>query len=248
MSRVFVYELRRLFGAKTFAGALLISLFYAWQTLHTKVIRGIAHTAPFSPWSFGAYLAVLLPLLCALMYLLLWDVFSPAAQRLRPLTEASGVDMRRYYLLRFTAVGLVCFVFMLLLAAAGIAFVGSLFPICPADFIFPFLLCVVPSLIFLLGAGAFFGSLRPAFIFVLIPVMLAFGISPLPLWAQPFMSGFFESYPLMLTELDPAFSVPVSLLVCRIAYTLLGAFLLYAAAKRAALGQNSGHSPAIVLP
>lgn len=63
MGKIYLYELRRTVRSKFFWGLLAVCLFFGWNTLKTATIRGAAHTAPFSPWSFGAYLARLLPLL-----------------------------------------------------------------------------------------------------------------------------------------------------------------------------------------
>lgn len=64
MNKIFRYELRRLLWNKLFFGILLVSLGYGWLTLTGSVVRGVAHTAPFSPWSFGYYLSQALPLIC----------------------------------------------------------------------------------------------------------------------------------------------------------------------------------------
>lgn len=64
MTKVFRHELRRVLLSRLFFGVLLVCLGYGWLTLATVTVRGVAHTAPFSPWSFGDYLGRLLPLLC----------------------------------------------------------------------------------------------------------------------------------------------------------------------------------------
>ena len=63
MHKIFHYELRRLLWNKFFFGLLAVTLFYAYQVFTGEIILGVAHTAPFSPWSFGCYLSRLLPLL-----------------------------------------------------------------------------------------------------------------------------------------------------------------------------------------
>ena len=61
MHKIFHYELRRLLWNKFFFGLLAVTLFYAYQVFTGEIILGVAHTAPFSPWSFGCYLSRLLP-------------------------------------------------------------------------------------------------------------------------------------------------------------------------------------------
>ena len=60
MRKIFFYECRRLLCNKFFLGLLLVILFYGWQVLNRVTIFGIAHTAPYSPWSFGDYLCRML--------------------------------------------------------------------------------------------------------------------------------------------------------------------------------------------
>ena len=57
MVKIFYYELRRLLGNRFTVGLLLVALLYGYWTMRGEILLGIANTAPFSPWSFGAYLA-----------------------------------------------------------------------------------------------------------------------------------------------------------------------------------------------
>ena len=59
MKRIYLYELKRLLWNKFFIGLLLVTLFYGGQVLQNETLLGVADTAPFSPWSFGAYLCLL---------------------------------------------------------------------------------------------------------------------------------------------------------------------------------------------
>ena len=61
MFKIYYYELRRLLVNKFFLCLLLITAFYSYQTMSGEIILGIADTAPFSGWSYGVYLAKVLP-------------------------------------------------------------------------------------------------------------------------------------------------------------------------------------------
>ena len=63
MGKIFRYECRRLLWNKFFIGLAVVLLLYGALVLHGVTILGVAHTAPFSPWSFGDYLSRMLPLL-----------------------------------------------------------------------------------------------------------------------------------------------------------------------------------------
>lgn len=82
MIKIFRCECRRLLCNKFFIGLLAVLLFYAGQVFYAVALPGVAHTAPFSPWSFGAYLGRLLPLVWvgALFFL---TFFTSARERRR---------------------------------------------------------------------------------------------------------------------------------------------------------------------
>ena len=64
MIKIFYYELHRLLLNKLSVCILAVSLGYGWLILTRTTIQGIAHTAPFSPWSFGDYISRTLPMIC----------------------------------------------------------------------------------------------------------------------------------------------------------------------------------------
>ena len=64
MSKIIIYELRRLLWNKVFFGILVICLGFGFSLLQGEIIMGVSNTAPFSPWSFGSYLSQLIPVIC----------------------------------------------------------------------------------------------------------------------------------------------------------------------------------------
>ena len=63
VAKIFGYELKRLLGSKFTVGFLIVIGAYSYLVMQGEVVFGVANTAPFSPWSFGVYLAKVLPLL-----------------------------------------------------------------------------------------------------------------------------------------------------------------------------------------
>lgn len=80
MRKIFRYECRRLLWNKFFIGLAVVLLLYGALVLHAVTILGVAHTAPFSPWSFGDYLSRMLPLLWIGMLFFLTFYTSPKAR------------------------------------------------------------------------------------------------------------------------------------------------------------------------
>lgn len=227
MIKIFRYEFRRLVCNKFFFGLLVITLFYGWQVLMGDVIRGVSHTAPFSPWGFGFYLSQVLPLICLGESFFLSFFVSRAERRVSQLTAATPVDPRRYQLVRAAAV----LAGTLLLAACAVAlclgFYAVLFHVLPLGALLPpALLLLVPSLPFCLGAGFFASRFHPAALFAVAAAVLLLTLLPLPGFASLSLSGFFRSYPLAAAVLDPPFAVPAPLLLSRGAYLFLAFVLL----------------------
>ena len=103
MRKIFLYECKRLLWNKFFFGILLILLLFGWQVLDQVTILGVAHTAPFSPWSFGDYLSRMLPLLWIGALFFLTFFTSEKARRVTVLTDATPVPPRRFGLIRCAA-------------------------------------------------------------------------------------------------------------------------------------------------
>ena len=103
MIKIFRCECRRLLCNKFFIGLLAVLLFYAGQVFYAVALPGVAHTAPFSPWSFGAYLGRLLPLVWVGALFFLTFFTSARERRAAVLTAATPADPRRYALARCAA-------------------------------------------------------------------------------------------------------------------------------------------------
>lgn len=230
MIKIFRYELRRLLFNKFFIGLLLVTLFYCWQVLSSEIIQGVSHTAPFSPWSFGCYLARISPLICLGELFFLTFYTSSRERRASVITSATPVDPRKYMLVRCGAVLLCVLLLAICVLLLGFGFYAKLLGW--ADFgslIAPALLALLPPIMFFLGVGWLLGRVHPAltYISMAVPFLLAYIQVPFALD----MSGysFFADYPLTLDALDPVFAVPLYVLGSRTLYMLLGVLLLLTA-------------------
>lgn len=218
---------------KLFFGILLVALGYGWLTLTGSVIRGIAHTAPFSPWSFGYYLSQTLPLIC-LGELFFLAFFSSKEERLlRPLTEATPVRQRQYMALRCGAVLTATILLCLCVTALAIGFYASLFGgMNYGELFWPALLTLLPPILFCLGAGLALRQLHPALIYALMAAVFFLSVAPLPPAVSFSLNTFFTQYPLTVGTLDPAFSVPANVAVSKIIVVFIGLALSSFATNR----------------
>ena len=224
MRKIFLYELRRAVCNSFFLGLLVVCLFFGWQTLNGEVIQGVAHTAPFSPWSFGYYLAQELPLLSVALLFFLWNLFSTEARRVGVLTAATPIDAGRYLLVKCGAVVaawlLLAFGIYALGAGFLLALFGSSVPL--GELVLPAWTFLLPVLVLVLGTGLLAGRLRPVLLLVLAPVILAVNLLPQPLEWDIFGATFFSEYPLALPQLDPAFVLPTAGWIAKAVYLAIG--------------------------
>ena len=233
MHKIFGYECRRLLLNKFFFGILLIILFYGWQVLSGRTLLGISRTAPFSAWSFGDYLSRMLPLLWigALFFLTFFTSFR--ARRTAVLTDAAPAPPLQYALIRCAAAFLGVFLLVLACLAEAAVFYGYCFGWYGwSGLLLPALITLAPPLIFALGSGWFLGRLGPRLIYVWMPVPFLCAVLPLPEAAGMISGSFFTEYPLTLEATDPAFSLPLSVLVFQLILPAVGiAFLLFPALR-----------------
>ena len=206
MIKIFRCECRRLLCNKFFIGLLAVLLFYAGQVFYAVALPGVAHTAPFSPWSFGAYLAVL--------------------------TAATPADPRRYALARCAAalvgVALLC---LAALALAALLYARLFGWTDWGSLALPALVILAPPLVFALGSGWLLGRLRPWLLYVWMLLPFALAALPLPEALGLWNGGLCTSYPLTLGMLDPAFSLPAAAWAVQGLLLAAGVLLLLVAGK-----------------
>ncbi len=239
MIKIFHYELRRLLLNKLSVCIFLVCLWYGWLTLTGTTIQGIAHTTPFSPWSFGDYLARVLPVVCLGEFFFLTFFTSTQEQKAAVIIRATAADFRKYAAVRCGAVCLGTLGICLGVIGLGFSFYTYFFGW--TDFgslVLPALLVLGPSVIFCLGFGWMLGSIHPMLVYGAMVIPFLLSRAPLP-WPADFSLGsFFAGYPLNLDVPDPAFIVPVPVLFGRLAYLFIGILLFWQSQKRGSLSEN----------
>lgn len=223
LGKIFIYECKRLLWNKFFFGIMMIILFYGWQVLSGTTISGVAHTAPFSAWSFGDYLSRMLPLLWIGALFFLTFFTSRSARRVSVLTDAANAGAVRYAAARcaaaLTGTGLLAVICM----AEAAVFYGSYFGWYDwGGLLKPFLITLLPPLVFALGSGWLLGQIRPWLIYVWMTAPLICMALPLPEALGLWNGSFFTEYPIELGALDPAFAVPVSVVSAQCALLAAG--------------------------
>ena len=233
MIKIFLYECKRLIFNKFFFGILLVLLSYGWQVLTSATILGVSHTAPFSAWSFGDYLSRMLPLLWIGVLFFLTFFTSAKARRAAVIIDATQTSPRRYALARCGAALSGTVLLALACLAEAAVFYGRYFGwYAWGELLVPTIVTLIPALVFALGSGWLLGRIRPWLIYVWMAVPFACMALPLPKTLSLWNGSFFTNYPLTLGILDPAFSLPVSVVLAQCGLLLCGiALLVYRSGK-----------------
>ena len=233
MGKIFRYECRRLLWNKFFIGLAVVLLLYGAFVLHAVTILGVAHTAPFSPWSFGDYLSRMMPLLWLGMLFFLTFYTSPQARRAAILMDATPIPPKQYALARCAAALTGGALLTLLCMVEAAVFYGRMFHWYSwGSLLLPALVTLLPTLVFALGSGWLAGQIRPWLVYVWMAVPFLPAALPLPEVLSLWNGRFFTEYPLTLGTLDPAFTLPASIAAVQIGLLVLGAVLLGTGAKK----------------
>lgn len=210
LTKLFKYELKRLLLNKFFLGLLIISALYSRHIMWGEIILGVANTAPFSGWSYGAYLAKVLPILLVALLFFISIYYSQQEKNVQALTKATPMEPVRFQMLRY---GTIIIVFVLLSAV-------------------PIATTLLPAMLFVFGAGILGGRYHRAIIFVLMAVVILVNYLPLPYAFDLLGENFFKHYPESLGVIEPAFTIPLTVLIGKSIYGLAGLAMLLMASRK----------------
>lgn len=227
MSRLFKYELKRLIKNKFFFGMLIISALYSHEIMCGDIILGIANTAPFSGWSYGAYLAKVLPILLVALLFFISFLYSKQEKNIQFLTKATPVDPFKFQMLRF---GTIIIAFILISAVPivySLWFYGVNFRFTNfGNLVLPAVITLVPAMLFVFGLGVLGGRCHQGTVFLLMVVVLLVNYIQLPYAVDLFGGNFFEKYPQFLDVVEPAFFIPANVLIGKCIYGLVGIIMI----------------------
>ena len=152
---------------------------------------------------------------------------APEGRLAAVLTDAAPMEPRRYALARCGAALAGTALLALAVLAEAAVFYGWYFGWHGwGELLLPALVTLVPPLAFALGSGWLLGRVRPWLLYVWMPLPFALALLPLPEALELWNGSFFTQYPLTLGTLDPAFSLPVAVLLVQCALLTAGIVLL----------------------
>ncbi|BAQ13921.1 hypothetical protein CBB2_1811 [Clostridium botulinum] len=223
MNRIFKYELKRLIINKFFLGLLIVSALYSHEIMRGDIILGISNTAPFSGWSYGTYLAKVLPILLVTLLFFISFLYQKQEKSVRALTKATPIDPFKFQMLRFgtiiigfVLISAVPIVYSFFFYAVNFNFTNF------GKLVLPAVITLLPAMLFVFGLGALGGRYHQGVIFILMAAVMLVSFIPLPYAVDLFGGNFFTKYPESLELVEPAFSIPVSVVIGKFMYGLTG--------------------------
>lgn len=230
MMTIFRYELRRLIWNKSYLGLVVIAGLYSYQFLGGDIIRGVAYTAPFSAWSYGAYLSSVLPILLITLLFFLTFLYSGTEKKVQAITGATPVDPRAYQAVRYAAMLVGFLLISVVVVLISFVFYSRLFGFTAfGDFVVPIVLTLIPAMLVTFGLGILAGMVHVGLLYALMLVLLVFSQVSLPPALDVLGGSFYRSYPLTLPAGpagEPAFQLPAGILATRIGLSVAGAALI----------------------
>lgn len=191
--------------------------------MYEDIIFGVSNTAPFSGWSYGAYLTKVMPILLIALLFFISFLYSKQEKKVQTLTKATPVDPFRFQMLRcgtiivaFTLISTIPIVYSLWFYKVNFHFINF------GSFILPTIITLLPAMLFVFGAGMLGGRYHQGVIFVLMVMVVLINYIPLPYAVDLSGGNFFTKYPEDLGTVEPAFFIPTSVLIGKVIYGLLG--------------------------
>ncbi|AQR97256.1 hypothetical protein [Clostridium saccharoperbutylacetonicum] len=227
MAKIFKYELKRLIINKFFFGLLIISAFYSHQVMCGDILIGVANTAPFSGWSYGEYLAKVLPVLLIALLFFISFLYSKQEKCVQALTKATPIDLFKFQMLRFGTIIIAFILISVVPIVYSVYFYSVNFHFIDfGSLLLPIVVTLLPAILFVFGLGVLGGRCHQGLIFILMAVVLLISFVPVPYSMDLFGGNFFEKYPASLDIVEPAFLIPVGVIIGKIIFCLSGLMMM----------------------
>lgn len=226
MIKLFRYECKRLLLNKFFLGLLVITSLYCWQILSGDIVCGIGSTAPFSEWSYGYYLASILPLLLITLLFFITFLFSAKEKKVSVITSATPLSSVKYGSIRYLAI-LICFCMIVAMAVIiSLIFYQKTFQFDQfTSFVKPFLWTVLPAFLLFMGLGILLGNINVGLVYGLMTVALICSFLPFPATLDLVGRIYYSAIPSTLPlgpNGDPAFIIPTAIKIGKLIMSGIG--------------------------
>ena len=233
------YEMKRLIFTKKYFYMILMLSIWTADMLIRLVIDGFYYTAPFSKWSYSEFITLFIPILFIILILLCTSIFSEKEKAVKNIICSAPISEEKYYMMK----GISVFAVFLLTTAVPIIisfiYYAYLFEYTEyKNFIFPMILFLIPSSIFIFGLSIFVGKISNKVLYGLIPIVFILGglnLTDIPVWLDIFGNNFLMEYGLKFilsySSEEVPFVIPRYFIYSRVEFIILGILLFILACK-----------------
>lgn len=230
MVKIFKYDMYRILGNKFFAGLAVIIILYSYQLMSREIVLGIANTAPYSSWSYGVFLAKMLPILLIAQLFFISLLNSIVGQKVKAIIDSTPIHPLRIGLLRCCAVTVGFCGSTLVSILVSIWFYAAYFELTDYSFIIlPILVTVLPAMLFTLGIGTIAARIHYSALYVLMLLIPLLSILPIPPAMELLGDQLYRELPFVLpwtANAEPALMIPMSVWIGKLIYSIIGIILI----------------------
>ncbi len=220
------YEIRRLISTKQYLYSLLIISLLTYDVLNRLLIGGFKGTAPFSPWSYSEFLALVISVFSVIVILMWINVFSEKEQKVRGIIFSAPITQSRYYLIKGIAIGLAASLILLVIIILSFGYYYLVYGFSDyGTFIMPMVYFICPSFLISLGLGLFIGKINVKILYLLIPLFLVIGLFNLGLPGLLDLTGgsyLFDHFNYLNLEVIEKYTLTKEFLCSRMILIVLG--------------------------
>ena len=241
MNKIFKYDLKIILLKPYVFAMLIVELIYSYLILSSEIILGISDTAPFSGWSFGAFLGKTTMVSLLVSFFILSNLYSKRQKQVSILADVTGFSIRKRMLIRNVIIGGFFLLSNLLIFVEGCIFLYAIFgKIYIGTYIVEWLLITIPCLFILLGAGNLLGRISPALVYIFMAVIIVMAVILREFGIDINGANYFEVVSAALESLkggETPFTITPQYLCTRLMYMIFGIVALIAVSMR--VGEKS---------
>ncbi|WP_281085971.1 hypothetical protein [Eubacterium ruminantium] len=241
MSKIFKYDLKIILLKPYVFAMLIVELIYSYLILSSEIILGISDTAPFSGWSFGAFLGKTTMVSLLVSFFILSNLYSKRQKKVSILADVTGFSIRKRMLIRNVIIGGFFLLSNLLIFVEGCIFLYAIFgKIYIGTYIVEWLLITIPCLFIMLGVGNLFGRISPALVYIFMAVIIVMAVILRGFGIDINGANYFEVVSAALESLkggETSFTITPQYLCTRLMYMIFGIVALIAVSMR--VGEKS---------
>lgn len=170
--KILRYEVQRVLFTKPYLLLSLVTAVYSVFILQTRTLYGEYGTAPFSEWSFTAYLLTLMPVLSTMILVYIAKTNDSNERLVQNVTRSTPTPAGKQLMIKYLAIAVGFFVNLLIVVlAAYIFYAVKLKLFAPLNLLLCTFIVALPQLLLLGGVGLWVARLKSGAVYGVIALL-----------------------------------------------------------------------------